>query len=355
MPFTFKDLFSGDNLQLRKTNASVDSKVRALDAYAVLTTTQAHVADMFRTSQASISRWGKEALVETISDCPITSRRCLSEEEIQELLLMVEKSPRAFLRELRVASFLKFNKSVSISSLHRVLEDAGVSRKKCSLVMRIASRQLICNFVDYWNKTIGLVRHSQLVFVDELSFRAHRTHGRSPKGVPVPAFQRTMNKTISCAIAIDVNGTLLTHSVVGHFDRLSFTSFLRNLIASRSMHRFPGPRSILIVDGCRIHFSPDIFEAFRKCGIRYIKLPPYCPEMNPIEVFFSILRAKVRESSELFPESTPEQLINAELLRLTPRDCSSLFSHAGYCHGQFYSSPYIEGPKAGFLGNSIVE
>ncbi|KAL0205494.1 hypothetical protein P9112_000801 [Eukaryota sp. TZLM1-RC] len=131
----------------------------------------------------------------------------------------------------------------------------------------------------------------------------------------------------------------------GHFSRSDFVGFLKDLIRDGVTYRFPGPRSVLILDGCRIHRSPEIFAAVSKTGIKYILLPPYSPECNPIESFFSILRRRVRNEAKLYPDVPATQIIFSCLESLRNYNCTSLFNHSGYVEQQNYKSPYLHSER----------
>ncbi|KAL0211250.1 hypothetical protein P9112_009548 [Eukaryota sp. TZLM1-RC] len=123
-----------------------------------------------------------------------------------------------------------YRKLFSLSTIHRVLVSSGISHKKCTEVITIANCDLIRHFCRKWNQTIGVVRHEQLIFIDEISFRGEhflRANGRSPVGSPVAVFKPTVNeRQITCAVAIDQHGVVLSQIIEGQFDRTSFVCFL---------------------------------------------------------------------------------------------------------------------------------
>lgn len=45
---------------------------------------------------------------------------------------------------------------------------------------------------------------------------------------------------------------------------------------------FPGPRSIVIADGCAIHHDAEFRAAIEQTGARLLFLPPYSPDYNPV-------------------------------------------------------------------------
>jgi transposase len=54
----------------------------------------------------------------------------------------------------------------------------------------------------------------------------------------------------------------------------------------------------VIWDNATFHKSPRIAEAFEQAGVRLLFLPPYSPDLNPIEQFWSVVKARIRRLKE---------------------------------------------------------
>ena len=59
---------------------------------------------------------------------------------------------------------------------------------------------------------------------------------------------------------------------------------------------FPGPRSVLVMDNASIHHSAELDTMCHDAGVQLLYLPPYSPDLNPIEEFFAELKAFVRKT-----------------------------------------------------------
>lgn len=57
------------------------------------------------------------------------------------------------------------------------------------------------------------------------------------------------------------------------------------------MNEYPNPRSVLVVDNCRIHHTDTLQDVLNDAGIMLLYLPPYSPDLNPIEESFSTWKA----------------------------------------------------------------
>ena len=53
------------------------------------------------------------------------------------------------------------------------------------------------------------------------------------------------------------------------------------------MNPYPEPRSVLVLDNCRIHHNEALVDMVRAAGCLILYLPAYSPDLNPIEESFS--------------------------------------------------------------------
>ena len=86
---------------------------------------------------------------------------------------------------------------------------------------------------------------------------------------------------------------------------------------------------VVVCDNLSSHKVAGAAEAIELAGARLMFLPPYSPDLNPIEMAFSKLKALLRKAAaRTFPA-----LIDAvakTLPKLAASDCSGFFKHAGY-------------------------
>ena len=94
----------------------------------------------------------------------------------------------------------------------------------------------------------------------------------------------------------------------------------------------PPVNSVITITGIGDHLQPEwliTFTGIRTAGAQFFLLPPYSPDMNPIEMVFSKLKTLLRQA----PERTVEGLwrrIGALLDQFTPGECGNYFRAAGY-------------------------
>ena len=86
---------------------------------------------------------------------------------------------------------------------------------------------------------------------------------------------------------------------------------------------------VVVMDNLSSHKSPPVRKAIRKAGAHLIFLPPYSPDLNPIEQLFAKLKHLLREAAERTAEATCQR-IGALLDCFSTHECANYFSNAGY-------------------------
>ena len=71
------------------------------------------------------------------------------------------------------------------------------------------------------------------------------------------------------------------------------------------MNRFPEPRSVLVMDNVATHHSPWVKLLCLEAGVILEYLPPYSPDLSPIEESFSALKAWMRKNRKLAEPMRP--------------------------------------------------
>ena len=89
------------------------------------------------------------------------------------------------------------------------------------------------------------------------------------------------------------------------------------------------PGDIAIMDNLAAHKVAGIRHAIEACGAELHYLPPYSPDLNPIENAFAKLKAHVRKSAARTLDALERAAANA-LQQFKPDECANFFGHAGY-------------------------
>jgi transposase len=89
------------------------------------------------------------------------------------------------------------------------------------------------------------------------------------------------------------------------------------------------PGDIVVLDNLSSHKDETIKTAIEASGAALLFLPPYSPDLNPIELMFSKLKALLRKAAERAVDALWNRI--GELLdHFTPQECANFLRHAGY-------------------------
>jgi transposase len=167
----------------------------------------------------------------------------------------------------------------------------------------------------------------RFVFVDESSTnislspiyarapRGERAYGKAPKN---------WSKNISLLCAIDSEGVKSSMSVEGAVDSKAFESYIEHFLAP-TLER----GQIVVMDNLSSHKSKRVQQLIEDAGCELLFLPPYSPDMNPIEEAFSKLKGILRKAEARTREALVEATGHA-LDAITPEDIRGFYTDCGY-------------------------
>lgn len=152
-----------------------------------------------------------------------------------------------------------------------------------------------------------------------------RLRGRAPRG------QRLIDKTphghwmtTTLIAALGVDGMRCSMVVDGAVNRDIFEAFLEHVLAPELR-----PGDIVVMDNLSSHKGGRVRELIESAGGTLRYLPPYSPDLNPIEMVFS----KVKQCLRSLASRTKDVLwgsMQSVLDTVTPSDATNCFRHAGY-------------------------
>lgn len=105
------------------------------------------------------------------------------------------------------------------------------------------------------------------------------------------------------------------------------------------------PRSIVVLDNAKIHMYEELQQVIQQTGARLLFLPPYSPQLNPIEVCFSRLKAWIQEHANLLSPLYPDQMLKHAMRKcIEPGQPGvlNLYGHCGYDIGGLRALPFDE-------------
>jgi transposase len=168
---------------------------------------------------------------------------------------------------------------------------------------------------------------SQLIFIDETAITTHmaRRYGRCPQGERVVAHETLGSwKTHTLLAAIRPSGWSAAMVLKGPVDADAFVTYVEKCLVPTLKHG-----EIVVLDNVPSHHDDRVRPLIQRTGAKLYYLPPYSPDLNPIENAFSQLKAALRKLGE----KTFDGLTNAvgQLLDATAADhCLNFFVACGY-------------------------
>ncbi|ESK82488.1 transposase orfb, partial [Moniliophthora roreri MCA 2997] len=143
-------------------------------------------------------------------------------------------------------------------------------------------------------------------------------------------------KRYSILPALSVNGILTVNIVEGSFAKLQFAKFIDGLLGM--MNPWLQPNSVIIIDNCWIHKCSEVLEMIVERGMRYVFLPLYSPDFNPIELTFSMVKEHIQRDGALARVAMTEKdnleiylhLNKAVWMAGTAQNAKGWFGHCEY-------------------------
>jgi len=152
-----------------------------------------------------------------------------------------------------------------------------------------------------------------------------RTHGWCARGDRLLAkapFGRWRTLTFLAALRCD---RIEAPCVIdGPINGRSFLAYVEQLLVPTL-----SAGDIVIMDNLGSHKGQTVRKAIRTAGAKLFFLPPYSPDLNPIEQVFAKLKTLLRKAEERTLEATCKR-IGALLNTFPPDECSNYLVNAGY-------------------------
>lgn len=167
---------------------------------------------------------------------------------------------------------------------------------------------------------------SKLVFLDEagVDVAMSRAYGWSPPSEPPVIERPARGRRVSLIGAIAADGPRALLEVEGYVNGEVFTRFLREDL---------GPNlnegDIVIMDGPSIHKVKGVAEALAEAGATALYLPPYSPELNPIEMTWSWLKRLLR-AHPVRKLNWLKERVMLHWAEITEKLCQRWIKHSGY-------------------------
>lgn len=180
-----------------------------------------------------------------------------------------------------------------------------------------------------------LLYPEQLIFLDETSKdgrSAFRLHAWSQRGTPaIVSLPFSRGTRISALAAFSYSGFSSWSYTKGTFTRFSFyEAFINHILPT--INPYPMPNSIVVIDNAKIHMFKEFQDAIFSKGALLFFLPPYSPQLNPIEFAFALVKKFIQKNCNLAFSHCPAECIFLALKNVASGGtiAVNMFEHCGY-------------------------
>jgi transposase len=167
----------------------------------------------------------------------------------------------------------------------------------------------------------------KLVFIDETwtSTNMTRRYGRAPRGkrcvASAPCGHWQTATFVGALRRRQLSAPMVTD---GPMDGEMFLAYVRTFLCPTL-----APEDIVILDNLSSHKVAGVERAITATGATLLYLPPYSPDLNPIEQFFSKLKALLRKAAKRSVDALWEE-IGKLLNSVSSSECINYFASCGY-------------------------
>ena len=152
-----------------------------------------------------------------------------------------------------------------------------------------------------------------------------RRYARGPRGERVVC--KTPHghwKILSTIAALDVEGIRTACCFDGATDTAMFVAFVERLLVPTLR-----PGQVVVLDNLSAHQSPRVDALIEAAGARVLRLPPYSPDFNPIEMAISKMKSLLRKLSRRSVDDL-QTAVGQAMRAVTPSDARGYITHCGY-------------------------
>ena len=209
-------------------------------------------------------------------------------------------------------------------------QEIGLGAEEKALRAAEQDRPDVAEARTAWRAELAGIDPRRLVLLDEtgIDTRLTRAYGRAPRGrratgkVPRGGWQRL---TVIGALALD-GGVVASVSINAATSTAVFLAFVEQVLTPALRGR---PGTIVVMDNSAAHKAEAVRDALDRAGLHPRYLPPYSPDLNPIEQAWSKLKTRLRAVGARSREALGTALGPA-LATITARDAGGWFRLAGY-------------------------
>jgi transposase len=308
---------------------SIDIRQKILSAWQNKEGTQRELAARFKVSLSFISEFFRQYR-ETGKITPKPQgedRRSKIKGKEEELLKkIVTEQSDIYLREIQATRKDQREIEVSISSLSRTLKRLNLRRKRKTLVATEQETQKVQEMRHEFRRWLDTIDVKNLVFIDEtgVNLAMTRNYGRCVGGERVYDDRPgNKGKNITLIGAMSDEGLIATMTFPGSLNTASFVVFVEQILLPQLWMG-----AIVVMDNLPVHYAEKAKALIESVGAKVKFLPPYSPDLSPIELCWSKLKEILRSAKARSSDALDEAITMA-VNAITGENALSWFNHCG--------------------------
>jgi transposase len=243
----------------------------------------------------------------------------LTPEDLERLRELIRQQPDATLEECR----RHLGASCSLTTISRALSQLGLPRKKKVPRAREQDSPEVQEQRREFCEELAGEDPRRLVFVDECGANTAmtRTHGRAPAGQRVYADTPGRWESITLTSGLRLSGAMPALAFPGATNTDTFEGYVEDVLVPELK-----PGDVVVWDNVKPHKSEEAVEAVEEAGARVVPLPPYSPDLTPIEEMVSKVKGSLRSAAARTKEAVYTAFVSA-LHDVTLEDIAGWFQH----------------------------
>jgi transposase len=243
----------------------------------------------------------------------------LGPEDLERLRESVRQQPDATLEELRQ----RLGVACSTMAICRALDRLGLPlKKKVPRACEQDSPEVQEKRREFREEMAG-IDPQRLVFVDECGANTAmtRTYGRAPVGQRVSTDTPGHWDSITLTCGLRLSGVTAALAFPGATNQAMFENYVEDVLVPELK-----PGDVVVWDNLTSHQTEEAAEAVARAGARLVPLPPWSPDLTPIEEMVSKVKNAMRSAAARTKETVYAAFVSA-LHDVTPEDIAGWFGH----------------------------
>lgn len=258
--------------------------------------------------------------------------RLLSDFEELTLVNLVLTNPGIYLHELQHKLIMTTGTEVDCSTICRTFKRLGITRQKIRHVAMQRNEESRGEFMA----EMMTYDPEMFLWIDETGCdrrKLIRDYGYGIRGIP--PIDHTLMLSGKRYSIIAIMSTDRVEDIYIHKDSVNgdvFLDFVRKCLLPILMP-FNGynPNSIVIMDNASVHKSEEVLEMINSVGALLRFLPPYSPDLTPIEEMFAEVKGYLKANDAVVQATTtPETILTMAFCSVSKENCRAYVRHAGY-------------------------